>query len=131
MSLARALRSAVAVAHKVTGSLQVEVTLDPWVGTDEYGKPTFGLQKCVSAIVERRQRMVRTATGEEVLSTCRLTILEPSRDTAIASSLERQQFLDTRDTVTLPDGTTSPILAIEGVIDPSTDRPYAWQVSLA
>ena len=77
------------------------------------------------AVVERRQRLIRTATGEQVMS--RHRILFP-RPIAANGASTRQEPIDPRDVLTLPDGDTGPILEVTGVVDPSTSAPYSFEV---
>lgn len=127
MSLDALVRTGVALAHQITGDLQVVVEHEPWTGTDGYNKPTYGYVKKRKALVERKQRMVRTPTGEEVLSTCTVTILGTVKANGATG---RQEPIDTRDRLTLPDDTTAKILSVEGLIDPTTERPYCYEVAL-
>lgn len=130
MGLATILRSAVQTASRVTGGVdgvQSDVTIAAWTGMDGYGKPTFALAKTHTAIVERTQRMIRTTEGKEILSRARIMFLNTIKANGASG---RTEPIDTRDVITLPDGTTGPILDVIGVIDPSTERPFAHEVWL-
>lgn len=127
MGLDGVLRKGVAVAARTTRSLQLDVTLERWTGSDGRGGKTLASPIKVRAIVDRTHRTVRSATGQEVLSTVKLTILTPL---AKQGASGRQEPIDPRDVITLPDGTTSPILDVRGVLDPTTRAPYATDVFL-
>lgn len=125
MGLDAIIRSGLRVANQVTASLQATVTHERWKSVDGYGKPTYALAIDRTAIVEKTQRRMQTDTGETVMAKAKVTFLEPIADLDTGSTITgRQHPTDARDRITLPDGTTGPILAIEGMVDPSTERPY-------
>ncbi|HXH11159.1 MAG TPA: hypothetical protein VNP04_15530 [Alphaproteobacteria bacterium] len=86
--------------------LQQTVTIFQRVGTDGYGQPLYDSGTPVKARVAGDHRLVRTATGQEVVSS-------------------RAVWVDGRVTVTaeaaigLPDGQRLPILAVETFPDAS------------
>lgn len=128
MGLGSILRSAVATAHRVThGSdgVQTAVTFEAWTGLDGYGKPTFAVAKTLTAVVERQQRLIRTNTGQDLMSRMRVLVLDPPK---AHGATGRTEPIDPRDRLTLPDGTTGLILDVDGVIDPTTERPFAYEV---
>lgn len=59
-----------------------------------------------SAIYTRKQKEVRTVTGELSVSSAQVVFLDPTP-------------VDVRDKIVLPDGTTQPIIALEGFVDAS------------
>lgn len=119
------LRSGLATAHRITGSLQATVQHERWKSIDGYGLPTYARAIDRTAIVEKTQKLIRTAGGAEVMAKTRLTFLTPLSDLDTGSTITgRQHPTDVRDRITLPDGTTGPILDIEGMTDPTTDRNY-------
>ncbi len=67
--LADIIRSAVATADAVTDTLQPKVRHAAWTGNDGEGGYTYATAVSRAAIIERSQKLVRTAAGEEVLST--------------------------------------------------------------
>ncbi len=109
------VRSVVRTAKVAVGDLPSTITHEPWASQDEYGKPTYGTAVSRDAVVEIRTKAIRNTGGELVMARASVQFLE---DVAI----------DMRDRLTLPDGTTSPIVAITGVIDPSTTSPYSQVV---
>jgi hypothetical protein len=42
----------------------------------------------------------------------------------------RDEPVDPRDKFVLPDGTSGPIVDVNGLLDPSTGRPYLYEVAL-
>jgi hypothetical protein len=125
MSLGALIRSALATANTVTADLQVEVEHEAWTGYDSDAKPTYASANTYGAIVEKRQRRFKMASGEEIVSQHRVTILTPVEENGTAG---RSEPIDTRDRLTLPDDSTGPILSVEGVLDPSTGQPYMTSI---
>ena len=117
MSLATILQGGISIANDVTNSLQATVTHKAFSAVDGYGKITYATGVARTAIVERRQKYVRTATGEEKLSLARILFLTPVS-------------VDERDRFTLPDSTEMPILRIGGPIDPTTKQEFVVEVEL-
>ena len=117
MSLATILQSGIATANTVTASLQATVTHKAYASDDGYGKPTYSTGVARTAIVERRQKFVRTRTGEEKLSLARILFLVPVT-------------VNERDLITLPDGSEMPILLIVGPVDPTTAEEFIVEVEL-
>tara|TARA_R110000787_G_scaffold73194_1_gene163016 strand:+ start:199 stop:555 length:357 start_codon:yes stop_codon:yes gene_type:complete len=117
MSLATILQGGIAIANTVTASLQATVTHKAYASDDGYGKPTYSTGVARTAIVERRQKFVRTRTGEEKLSLARILFLVPVT-------------VDERDLITLPDGSEMPILRIGGPVDGTTNAEFVVEVEL-
>jgi len=117
MGLDAIIRAGLATAKTVTADLRDAVTHEAFSSIDGFGKPTYSAGVTRYPIVERKQRLIRTNTGQETLSTHRLLFLEPVS-------------IDTRDRFTLSDSTTARILTVSGVMDPSTDAPYYAEVWL-
>lgn len=118
----------VALADSLTASLQVTVQFEAWIGQDGFGQSQFAPAVPVQALVERKSKMVRTPTGEERLASHTITVLRPLAPNGAPG---REEPIDGRDRFTLADGTTGPILAVEGLDDPVTTKPYFAQVFLA
>lgn len=125
MSLDAIVRAGLATAKKITADLQVDVTHAAWTGVDGYALPTFASAITRKAIVERRQRIIRTTSGETVMSRATVLFLEPIKKNGASG---RTEPIDPRDVITLPDGTTGPIVDVNGLMDPTTDRPYYAEV---
>lgn len=117
MSLATILQDGISIANDVTASLQADVTHKAFSSVDGYGKITYATGVARTAIVERRQKYVRTANGEEKLSLARILFLTPVS-------------VDERDLFTLPDSTEMPILLISGPVDGTTDAEFVVEVEL-
>lgn len=123
MGLDTLVESAVAIANTVTESLQVggkKLTLKhaAWLGTfDANGKPKRKAAVPVQALFEKKQRLVRIEAGSQVLSRSRLTFLSPITITEY-------------DELTHLGKPVGPILEIESLINPTTDKPYYAMVWL-
>lgn len=121
------VRTGVSLANDLTGSLQTTVTHEAWTGMDELGDETYAGPVTLNAIVNQRQRERRTNTGETIMTRAEITILETITPNGAAGRVEP---IDNRDRITLPDGTTGPIVDTEGILDPDTNRPYFARVWL-
>jgi hypothetical protein len=127
MDLSGLVRGAAAIARSVTDSLQVTITHEAWIGNDAYGAPLFATAVARAALSEQKQVLRRTANGENVLSRTKLTFLDPISGNGADG---RREPFDPRDRITLPDGTTGPILDVSGLADPTTSYPYMYEVYL-
>ncbi len=126
--LADIVRGAVAIADTVTSTLQVAVTHLAWTGQDAYEKPSYntpGISRL--CILEMSRKMVRGPEGRDVEQTAMLTFPYPIDP---QGSAHRREPIDPRDKFVLPDGRTAPVLSVDGIVDPATDQPYMYQVSL-
>ena len=110
MDLDTVVRSAVAVANTVTAPLQVDVTHVTGQTVDKYRKLTAGTSTTRKAIVEYKIRKIRMRDGTEHLS--RADVFFIGNVTVLVT-----------DVLTLPDGTTGPILDIVGLADPERRGP--------
>jgi len=116
MGLDAVIRNAVALADKVTASLQVDVVHEPFDSVDSYNKPSYLDPVKRKAIVEHTTRVVHSIHGEELLATSKVTFL-------------RNVVIRVRDRVTLPDGSIVFVQATRMVVDPITKNGYvpeAW-----
>ena len=123
MALIDVLRTGVKIIDTVVDSLQSTVTLERFF-VDDSGQPDHGAPITLKAIVDWRQKQVRTATG--VLSVSRANVMFV--DVAELSAATNGEGIDDNDIITLPDGTTGPILDMAGFIDPGTAQPLATEV---
>lgn len=114
MALNDLIRSGVAIADSLTISLQSTVQHESFLGQTIYGA-TWSSAIPRTAIVELRSRLHQTRDGR--LVDTRAMVLFP-RDIAV----------DHRDKITLPDGSSGPIVDVVGVVNPDTSRPYATEV---
>lgn len=116
-----------AIADGLVGTLQVEVSHEAWIGQDVNVKPSYDTARLQLAIVEDEQRQFRSASGDVIYSQCRIDFLRPL---AANGADGRKEPIDPRDRLTLPDGTTGPILGISGLVDVGTGRRFYSQVWL-
>lgn len=126
MSLINTLRSAVAVADKVTKPLQSSVSYERRTGQDAFGTPTYAAAVDLDALIDWKARQVRTPAGLLTVSRAVITFL----DADALSAATGGAGIDDNDKLTLPDGTTGPILDLGGFIDPGTGVPVATEVFL-
>ena len=121
------VRSGYALAKTFTASLQVTVTLRAWLGQTALGDASYGPARSFKVLVEYKQRMVvNRATGNATLARALVTFLEPVAP--VGGVEERNEPIDTRDQLTLPDGSTGPIIDVQGLADPDTNETYAPEV---
>ena len=126
MSLLSAVRAGVAVADKVTRPLQSTVSYRRWTGQDGNGDATFAAAVDLLAIVDWKQRQVRTITGLLSVSRAAITFL----DVAALLAATGGAGIGDDDVIVLEDGTTGPILDMAGFVDPGTAIPIATEVYL-
>jgi hypothetical protein len=118
MGLDRLVRSAVAVADRVTTTLQGTVQHAAYNGTrDANGKPNRSAAVNRKATVELGTKLVVLRDGKTAVSAARLFFPRPVTVTV-------------DDLFTLPDGKTAPVLEFGGMVDPSTTTAYAVSVTL-
>lgn len=122
MRLDRIIRKGVALADRITKSLQGDVIHYHWSGDDQAdqdatGDKTFPAPVTRKAVITLKQQFIRTSAGEDAVSHAQVTFLSPVD-------------VHMQDQIILPDGTTGPILNIAGPVDPSTGKVYAVDVWL-
>lgn len=117
MALIDVLRSGVATADKVTKSVQPTVRHSAYKPAQQDGEGYAGPPSYVSraAVVERKERLIRTASGEYVMSKHKITFV---------GAVE----VDTRDRILLPDGTSGPILEVASFPDAGTGSVLITEV---
>lgn len=126
MSLLDVLRSGVKIADNVTKPLQPRVSYRRYLSEDGYGTKQYGPVVFLNAIVDWKQKQVRTKEG--TLSVTRASVLFLNiKDVVDATS---GQGIGEDDEIVLPDGTTGPILDMSGFIDAGTGHPLATEVFL-
>ena len=129
MDLAAIIANGVATADEMTKSIQVPIVIHRWVGNTGGGDPLPADTVKVKAIVEKRQQLVRRKDGTEGMSRTYIAILEQILPVT-PSVKDRDEPVDERDTIVLPDNTTGPVLATTGLLRPTTNRPYFMEVWL-
>ena len=126
MSLLDALRSGVKITDKVTKPVQATVTYYRHMGSDAYGTLTYAGAVTMRAIVDWRQKQLRTPEGILSVSRAVVTFLDVNE----VATATNNQGIDDLDKIVLPDGTTGPILDMTGFIDAGTGQPLATEVYL-
>jgi hypothetical protein len=126
MSLLNVVRSAVKTADLATRPLQATVSYQRYTGQDAFGDPSFAASVSLLAIVDWRARQRRTATGVLTVSRAMVTFLDASALAAATAG----NGIDDKDVLTLPDGTTGPILDLGGFVDAGTGLPIATEAFL-
>ena len=127
MSLLDTLRQAVKIADIQTKAIQATVTLQHVAGPpDEFGTQAYTDPTTLVAIVDWKQKQLRTVSG--VLSVSRASVM--FLDVAAVAAATNGEGIDDHDIIVLPDGSTGPILDMAGFIDAGTGQPLATEVFL-
>src|SRR5262245_40277924 len=111
------LTTVVKIADSVTNSLgfQTKVTYRQWIGNNNgYGDEKLNPAKKIRAVVEFKQQNVTTPAGTETVSKVSVLFI----DLPTLMSITNNAGLSVQDSIVLPDGTTGPILALDGFVDP-------------
>jgi hypothetical protein len=113
--LADLVHSMVGLAKGITSTLQATIQHEPYKSQDVNGDPTYGSRTERQAIVTHREVKVTDNTGVERISRTQVMLLE-------------NVAVDTRDRITLPDGTKPSIVTLKnGVVD-GGGQPYAVEI---
>lgn len=126
MSLQTAVRSALKAGHKALAPLECTVTYERYLSADAYGAITYAAGVPLLAALDGRQTQRRLPSG--ILTGSRATLT--FTDVAALSTASAGNGVSDKDRITLPDGTTGPILDVGGYIDPGTGLPFATEVYL-
>lgn len=123
---AEIIRSAVKTANTLTKGVQSTVRLEQFKSQAGDGAKIYASAVTVRAVVDRK-RYQRFIGGRVVTVIAKLTILDtvPSQGT-----VGRQEPIDPRDKITLPDGVTGPIVSVGAVDDPGTGKGFIQSVTL-
>lgn len=124
MSILTILRNGVATVNKVTKSLQAKVSYERFMTSDLFGTEQYAPAVLLDAIVDWKQKQVRTQTGVLSVSRAAITLIDITQLMAATGG----HGVDDKDIFTLPDGTTGPILDMSGFIDAGTGLPLATEV---
>ena len=127
MSLLTVIQKSIAVADKITQPLQATVEHTAWVSADSYGSSVYAAAVERKALIDQRQQRRRTTSGEVISVASRLTFLKPIEEHGADG---RTEPIDRRDVFTLPDGTTGPVVDVEGFTDAETGHPLVTDVWL-
>lgn len=127
MGLESVIRSAIATASSVVDSLKADVQHAAWIGADSYGEARYAARVTRPALIEYKQRALRSSNGEVIVARAKLTFLDevPSN-----GAVGRREPIDARDEILLPDGTSATIVSIDGLVDPGTGKPYFLELYL-
>lgn len=126
MALADIIRKGVSIAHNVTKGAQATVTHEAWLSQAVDGERTYDDAVPLTCILDvtRKQKHLGDAGLVTIVAT--LTFLNPIPPNGGAG---RDEPIDVRDRITLPDGRTGPILmAPSSVWDSGADRPYLNEI---
>jgi len=115
------IRTGLELADSLTAPLQATVSHEAWQHSDGLGGGTYAAAVNRPAIIVRRNRERQMSDGRTILTTARITFLRPIDP---EGSVGRQEPVDSRDRLTLPDGSTDPVADVEALIDPDTGRGY-------
>lgn len=127
MSLADIIRNGIALARTITLPLHVTVTHHVWVGQSFDGSVIF-VDAPRQALVERKQKLVKTMQGTEEMSSAYIGIIEEITPTSPNAGYVRTNPVDVNDKFTLPDGTLVDVMAVDGFFDGGTGVPFYSQV---
>lgn len=126
MGLADTVRSLVATANSITSDLQETITVYPWIGVNMDTESIFGDGVSMTAIVERGRSIMLERDGRTLFKKgTKVTIIGPVTANGAAN---REEPIDPRDRFVLADGTAGPVVDIKGLDDPSTGKPYLYEV---
>lgn len=126
MALIDILRAGVRIADKVTKSAHSTVRYERYLGSTGHGVKTYAGVTTMKAVVDWKQKQVRTQTG--VLTVTRASVMLLDIKELLAKT--GGDGIGDNDRFTLQDGTTGPILDLGGFIDPGNGIPLATEVFL-
>lgn len=121
------VRLSVKLADKFTRDGQSDVTHEAWIGEDKFHKAAYAAPVTLRCVVDSRQRMIITNTGQAITVMSTLTFTSPIKENGASG---RREPIDPRDKMTLPDGFTGPIIDTGAPIDPKTRQGYITQIML-
>lgn len=129
MALNDIIRSGVKIADNVTKGTQVTVTHRAFTGQDGEGASSYSAPASRKAIVDLTRKLRPRQDGTMVPIVATVILLEVIAPNGAVTDPPRQEPIDPRDILTLPNGLTGPIMmAPDAVLDPATNRPYFNQV---
>lgn len=126
------LNTGIAIADNITKSLGFQPTVyhRAWTGQNGFGTETYTAAPGTArrAVVDLTRKQVTTTTGKLVTVVATVIFLE---NVPANGAPGRREPIDPRDIITLPDGTTGPILdAPSAVVDGATGVPFFNQVMI-
>ena len=102
--LSSVIRKSIEIADRVSKSLQAPVQHAAFKKYNRSGEPEHERPIARTAALVKKQQMKRATDGSERVSQAKLTFVGPVK-------------VDPRDKITLPDGTSPVIIAVESPID--------------
>jgi len=129
------LTNALSIADKVTKSLkfQATITFRRYLSSTGSGAESYGATLSLYAVVEYKQRQVRTSSGELALSTATLTLIDLPAVIAATPAVTgggKAGWIHTKDLITLPNGSKTPILNVGGFVDGGSGQLIPTEVYL-
>jgi hypothetical protein len=120
------IRNGVATANRLTKGLQPRVKIRRWQSGGGYEGESLAAPIYVQAIVDLRLRDHHTSTGQVIATRAHVMILDKIGK---EGNVGRIEPIDRRDELTLPDGSTGPIVEVGGPgVDPTTNLPYLVEI---
>lgn len=131
MGLLNIIRSGVKTADKITKGLQPYFLYRQYLTQDGSGDPTYNppIESPaveIKAIIEEKQEIVRTASGNLSQSKTHITVLDTGKLIAATGGIGIKES----DSITLQNGEIGIILSIGGFIDSGTGIPVATEIYL-
>lgn len=111
-------------------SMKLNVTHTAWIGEDGDGNDAFAAPVVRRALVDLSKQARVTKAGRTVMTFATLQFLEPIANTTPNAGKIREQPIDPRDSLVLPDGGTAPIVSTGGFADSVTTQPFVVEVVL-
>jgi hypothetical protein len=131
VSLVDVIAGAVQIANQVTTDLQDRTVMhSAWIGDDAYGTSAYASPVARKALVDLSTAPRYSKQGESIETKATLTFLDVIPPTQANAGAIRANPIDPRDIITLPDGTTGPIIRIGGFVNADTHLPFVCEVTL-
>lgn len=111
-------------------SMKLNVTHEAWIGDDGKGGDAYAAPVTRRALVDLTKRQRFTSNGALVMTFASLIWLDPIAPTTPQTGEVREQPIDPRDQLTLPDGGTAPIVQTGGFADSLTGQPFVNETIL-
>lgn len=120
----------VKIASQQFESMKLNITHRAWIGEDGDGNDEFAAPVTLRGLVDLSKQLRVAKTGRTVMTFATVTFLDPIANTTPNSGKVREQPIDPRDSLVLPDGGTAPIVSTGGFADSVTTQPFAIEVVL-
>jgi hypothetical protein len=129
------IQELIGVADDQTKSLQVTIRIRAYTGQDGFGKKSYlpaspDPGTPYKAIVTMMDQLRPMPGGGSINIKAQVTILQPVLPTTPLAGQTRQNPIDPRDIIILPDGSTAPIVSEPGLLNPSTGNQYFADILL-